>query len=249
MRRILHAVKGWISKGASSSRKSAIVYVYSPGKDLQNGELSNNDQLAILRRLSSYASKEDTPVIVILPGRPSRKIPDGSNQNGVTVHYATADQLQKAVSSAIDASRGERTPVLAANQPDLEKMAQGNRIKHIRASTFEEALDMTCGPLRREQPPQQQRRPAPQQQPAATPQATAVPRPAPPSPEPKSEPSLPAELQVAETVPPPPADEPPAEPAGEQAKAEPVQRKLHRHEPSARVEIKDKAILDLIDPL
>lgn len=244
MRRIIHAVQGWISgRTSQTGRRPAFVYVYPPGREIQNGELGANDQIAVLRRLSAFVSKEETPVTVIFPGRPSRKIPDGTTQNGVQVRYATGEQLKKVALSAITDAKRHHSPVLATNHPDLEKTARHDRIRHIRASTLEETLDMVCGPLRREQPPQQQRR-QPQQQPAQQqappPQAAKA-----PSQEQEAHPSTPSESALPEA---PVAGNTPSA-AKPEPRPEPAPRKLQRHEPSARNEIKDQSILDLIDPL
>lgn len=261
MRRIIHAVRGWISGGAQSAQNTSIVYVYSPGREAPNGELNANDQMAILRRLSSFVGKENTPVTVIFPGRPSRKVPDGAAQSGVLVRYATGDQLQQVALGAVADARGKHAPVLATNHPELEKRARHDRIKHIRATTFEEALDVVCGPLRREQQQQQQQR-RPQQQ-GQQPQQ----RPSPQPPQPPQAEALPQQAQAApqdqdtgaaasaeaptHSVAPDAAPVVPAAPAEPRPapRSDSAPRRLHRHEPSAKHEIKDQAILDLIDPL
>lgn len=245
MRRIIHAVQGWISgRTSQTGRRPAFVYVYPPGRESQNGELGANDQVAVLRRLSAFVSKEDTPVTVIFPGRPSRKIPDGTTQSGVQVRYATGDQLRKVTAAAIAAAKPHHSPVLATNHPELEKTARHDRIRHIRASTLEETLDMVCGPLRREQPPQQQQRRQPQPQPAQqqVPSSQAA---KPSSQEQDTPPSPPAEPASPEG-PAAGTDTPAARP---EPKPDTAPRRLQRNEPSARNEIKDQSILDLIDPL
>ncbi len=244
MRRIIHAVRGWISRGTSKAgRRPAFVYIYPPGKEIQNGELGSNDQIAVLRRLSSFVSKEETSVTVIFPGRPSRKIPDGTTQGGVQVRYATGDQLVKVTLGALAAAKRHHSPVLATNHPELEKTARHDRIRHIRASTLEETLDMVCGPLRREQPPQQHRR-QPQSQPSQ--QQAPPPQAAKPAPQEQETPtSSPAEPAPSGG----PTDGNEAPTIQPEARQETFPRRLQRHEPSARNEIKDQSILDLIDPL
>lgn len=243
VRKIIHAVKGWIT-GANSGhgRGSAIIYTFSSDKESQNSEINPNDQIAVLRRISTYTSKEDIPVTVIFPGRPSRKIPDGSQQNGVTARYATADQLRKVILSSIGEARKSHSPVLATNNAETAKLAGSEHIRHIRASTFEEALDSVCGPLRRDQPQQQQqqRRPA-QQAPKGQPTQGVAQTPA-------GNPPGESATQAPEAETTPIAAEPAPEIKPE-PKPEPVPRKLQRYEPTMRKEIKDQAILDLIDPL
>ncbi|MEI8351863.1 MAG: hypothetical protein WCG36_06075 [bacterium] len=181
---------------------------------------------------------------VIFQGRPSRKIPDGTTQSGVQVRYATGDQLKKVTLAALTAAKRHHSPVLATNHPELEKTARHDRIRHIRASTLEETLDMVCGPLRREQPPQQQQRRQPQPQPA---QQQAPP--------PQAAKAPPQEQETPTSEPPEPAssDAPVEGTSAPVANPEPrpdnAPRRLQRHEPSARNEIKDQSILDLIDPL
>ncbi len=249
MRRIIHAVRGWISGNAPKSRGSAIVYVYAPGKEAPGGELGPNDQIAVLRRLSTFTSKESIPVTIIFPGRPSRKIPDGTTQGDVQARYATGDQMKKVVLSALADARKSHSPVLATNLPEMEKVASSERVRYIRASTFEETLDSVCGPLRREQPQQQQqpRRQQQPQQPAQNqsqgqPQQVSKPQPVQPEETGEAAPQTPVvdEVQTNE----PAADIPAPAPRPEFAP-----RKLQRYEPSAKKEIKDQAILDLIDPL
>lgn len=237
MRKIIHAVRGWITNQAPKGRNTAIVYTHTPGKEAPHGELNANDQIAILRRLSSFVGKETIPVTVIFQGRPSRSIPDGTKQSGVEARYATGDQLRKVVMSAISEARKTHSPVLATNLPDMEKVARSERIRHIRASTFEETLDTVCGPLRRDQP-QQQRRPQPQKQ-AQQQQQSQAPIPVAPQAAPEQAEEYPA-----------PAEPQPSEPKpAESTRPEAAPRRLQRHEPSVKKEIKDQAILDLIDPL
>ncbi len=230
MRQILHAVKGWIRGESSKARKTAIVYVYSPGKEAQNGELGANDQISLLRRLSTFVSKETLPVTVIFPGRPTRKIPDGASQSGVQVRYATPDQMKKVVGHAISESKKGHSAVLATNSLELEKIARSERIRHIRATTFEEALNNICGPIRRDQPQQQQQqRRQPQQ---------------PPSPSQKSQP---AQEQPDNTGHETPAIHPQSQSSS--PKSEPVLQRHRRGDAPAKKEDRDQDILNLIDPL
>jgi len=239
VRRIIHAVRGWISGKAPKGRGSAIVYVYAQGKEAPNGELGPNDQIAVLRRLSTFTSKENIPVTIIFPGRPSRKIPDGTTQGDVQARYATSDQLRKVVLSSLVDARKNHSPVLATNHPEMEKVAAGERVRHIRSSTFEETLDTVCGPLRREQPQQPRRQSQPQTQ--QTQQAT------------KLQPVQPEEAGESTPTPAPPSEEQPVDEymaeVNPTLRPEPAPRKLFRHEPSAKKEIRDQSILDLIDPL
>lgn len=238
VRKLIHAVKGWIKGSAPKGRRTTMVYVYSPGKEASGGELNPNDQIAILRRLSTFTGKEDIAVTVIFPGRPTRKIPDGTKQGDVQACYATNDQLRKVVEQAVREAQKERSAVLATNNPDLEALARHIRIRHIRATTFEETLDTVCGPIRRDQPQQQPRR-QPQQQPAPSSKPPAA------QPEQQSE-QAPEQAAISETnggeTPEAPSLPPPPKP-------EPNPRKLHRHEPSMKREERDQSILDLIDPL
>ena len=190
--------------------------------------MGTNDQISLLRRLSTFVSKETIPVTVIFPGRPSRKIPDGASQDGVKVYYATNDQLKKVVNSAIAEAKKGHSAVLATNSPELEKIAHSERIRHIRATTFEEALNNICGPIRREPSQQQPQRRQPQ------PQQT--------SPSPKPQPAQQSE-QTGE-------EPPPAQPQSPAPKSEqpPLQRN-RRNETPVKKEERDQSIVDLIDPL
>ena len=244
MRKLIHAVKGWIKGAPEKVGQSAIVYVYGTGKD---GDINPSDQINILRRLSSFTDKEQLPVIVIFPGRPSRKIPDGTSQGMVEVRYATDDQMTSVVTKAIAAAKKNHSAVLAVNRPELEKWAKSNRVRHIRATTFEKSLDSICGPLRRDQPQQPQRQPQGQPPRQAHPQRQ-------PQPEAASETSPETEAPAAESHGEHETDSddesaPMDAPAPAPAPRQEPSRKLHRHDPHAKKEERDQAILDLIDPL
>ena len=234
MRKIIHAVKGWISGTGAKGKNTAIVYVYASGKS-GGGDINPNDQINVLRRLSTFTSKENIPVTIIFPGRPSRKIPDGSKQGGVQARYATSDQLKKVLASAIAEARKDHSVVVATNHPEVEKFARSERLRHIRATTFEKALDAVAGPLRRDQP-------QPPHQPRRQPQPQGA-QPAKPHPavEETATPEAPVVNEAPEAVPPQPPPTP--------QKPEPVPRKLHRYAPSVKKEERDQTILDLIDPL
>ncbi len=229
MRQILHAVKGWIQGESSKSRKTAMVYVYSPGKETQNGELGANDQISLLRRLSTFVSKETLPVTIIFPGRPTRKIPDGASQSGVQVRYATPDQMKKVVGNAIAEAKKGHSAVLATNNPELEKLARSERIRHIQATTFEEALNSICGPIRRDQPQQQQQRRQPQSAPVQKSQPV-------PEPNGDTDQEAPAARQ-----------QPQSQPSSQ--KPDPVLQRHRRSDVPAKKEDRDQDILNLIDPL
>ena len=247
MRKLLHAVKGWINgKSPVKEGHTAIVYVYGSGKD---GDINPNDQINILRRLSSFTDKENLPITVIFPGRPSRKIPDGAKQGLVEVRYATGDQMSGVVTKAVAAAKKSHIVALAVNRPELEKWARSNRVRHIRATTFEKSLDTICGPLRRDQPQQQQRQQS-QRQPQGQGQGQGGQGQPQSQPQPPSQDGAPAESQEQGTE---PAADTPAEstPVDTPAPAprQESSRKLHRHDPYAKKEERDQAILDLIDPL
>lgn len=249
MRRIIHAVKGWMTGGTPKGKQSAIVYVFEPGKEHSGGEVNPNDQVLILRRLSNFTGKENIPVTIIFPGRPSRKIPDGTKQGDVQARYATSEQLKKVVAESVAEAKKACSAVLATNNPNVEKYARSERIRHIRATTFEEALDTICGPLRREQPQQQQPRRQPQQQqqpskPSDQPQQPAPTADAEQSGEP-IQPQEPAATQSSESnQEAPQQDYKPRTPRPESSTP-----RLRRYEPPLKKEERNKEILDLIDPL
>jgi hypothetical protein len=252
VRRIIHAVKGWMTGGTQKGKQSAIVYIFEPGKEHSGGEVNPNDQVLILRRLSNFVGKENTPVTIIFPGRPSRKIPDGAKQGDVQARYATTDQLKKVVIESIAEAKKKCSAVLATNNPNVEKYARSERIRHIRATTFEASLDTICGPLRREQPQQQPRR-QPQQQQSQQQQAST------PSDKPQqSAPTADSEQSRAPIQP----QEPATAQSGESNQEAPQQDykpraprpessipRLRRYEPPLKKEERNKEILDLIDPL
>ncbi len=253
MRRIIHAVKGWMTGGTPKGKQSAIVYVFEAGKEHSGGEVNPNDQVMILRRLTNFVGKENIPVTIIFPGRPSRKIPDGTKQGDVQARYATSDQLKKVVTEAVAEAKKACSAVLATNNPNVEKYARSERIRHIRATTFEESLDTICGPLRREQQQQQQPRRQPQQsQQQQQQQSTPSDKPQQSAPTADSEQSgEPVQSQEPAVA---PSDESNQEAPQQDYKPRPPRPessipRLRRYEPPLKKEERNKEILDLIDPL
>lgn len=265
MRKIFDSIKNLFSRKPVHSGPPAYVYVYSTGKDATNSEVNANDQIAILRRLSSFVSKKKSPVTIIFPGRPSKKIPDGAKQDGVQARYATTDQLNKVVRECISEFQRTHSIVLAADRSEFQKLADKLSLRYSFASTFTKTLESVCGPIQRETKPQPPRRQA--QPPKNTPQQEAA------SPD-TTKPSelglkAPAPIEVASESPAPTSTESAIdshEPVTEHSefatdntgtvaespapKTVPSSRpKLHRHVPSQKRELTDRAILDLIDPL
>jgi hypothetical protein len=252
-------IRNLFSRKPSHSGPPAYVYVYPTGKDASNSEVNPNDQVAILRRLSSFVSKKNSPVTIIFPGRPSRKIPDGAKQDGVQARFATSDQLTKVVKECITEFQKTHSIVLAADRSEFQRLADKLGIRYSFASTFTKTLDNVCGAIQRETKPQPPRR-QPQPPKNATQPNTAI-----------SDATQPAAAtEAGEPVALAPTDESPAtdstEPSMEYAEsatenvkpesdtpasnATPSSRpKLHRHVPSQKRELTDRAILDLIDPL
>ncbi len=150
MRRILHNVKRWIN-GTTTPKgdKPALVYVFSPAKG-ESHDMPPGDQLAILRRLSSFSDKEELPVTIIFVGRPLRKVPEGSRQGAVVVRYAMPDQVNKVAEQAVKEARKTHSAVMVSDRPELEKFARRERIRHLRGSTFEKAMDAISGALKKE---------------------------------------------------------------------------------------------------
>ncbi|MEI8139560.1 MAG: hypothetical protein WCI03_06805 [bacterium] len=246
------SIKNLFSRKPAQSGQPAYVYVYSPGKDASNSEVNPNDQVAILRRLSSFVSKKNSPVTIIFPGRPSRKIPDGAKQDGVQARFATSDQLTKVVKESITEFQKTHSIVLAADRSEFQRLADKLGIRYSFASTFTKTLDSVCGAIQREPKPQSPRR-QPQPPKNATQPNTVI----------SDTTQLAATTKPDESTTPAPTNESPAidsiEPATEHAEPEsdtpassatPSSRpKLHRHVPSQKRELTDRAILDLIDPL
>lgn len=229
---------------SSPTGPQAYVYVYTAGKGGNNSEVNPNDQIAILRRLSSFSSKKSCPVTIILPGRPTRKIPDGAKQDGVQVRFATADKLDSIVHQSLAEFKKTHAVILAADRSEFQKLADKLGIGYCLASTFSRTLDSVCGPIQREiKPPQPRRQPQPAKT-EATANETAPPV-APPT-EGTEVPAAPA--QEAPAADNPEFFEPSTEPSTPQPEAS-ARMKLRRHVPSQKRELTDRAILDLIDPL
>ncbi len=265
MRKFFDFVKNLFIRKPVHSGPPAYVYVYSTGKDTPHSEVNSNDQIAILRRLSSFVSKKKSPVTIIFPGRPSKKIPDGAKQDGVQARFATGDQLTKVVRESITEFKRTHSIVLAADRSEFQKLADKLGVGYCFASTFTKTLESACGALQRDQKPQPPRKqPAPQKNISAQSPATAQTKPeaeSPVVPAPATDPSQIPSSENTETVggsidPVASTTEEcstvnnvatPESPAPKTATSS--RPKLHRHVPSQKRELTDRAILDLIDPL
>lgn len=245
MRKIINLITSLFSRKAVKNGLPAYVYVFFPGKEGANSEVNPNDQIAILRRLSSFSSKKNSPVTIIFPGRPSRKIPDGAKQDGVQARYATSDQLDKVVRQSIEEFQKTHSVVLAADRSEFQKLADKLRINYCLASTFTKTLDSVCGTIQREAKAQTPRR-QPQSPKNAQKKDEGTPSATKPSDsvavEATNESPAPEQRELTpDSI---PSSEPPSP-----KKANDSRPKLHRHVPSQKRELTDRAILDLIDPL
>lgn len=239
-KKILNVLHGKSSPGAPP----AYVYVFTAGKGSPHSEVNPNEQIAILRRLSSFSGKKNSPVTIIFPGRPTRKIPDGAKQDGVQVRFATAEQLEGIVRQSLAEFSKSHAAVLAADRSEFQKLADKLEVGYCLASTFAKTLDSVCGPIQRESKPQQPRRQPPPAKTAAKSTQPAQPEMAPAAEQPT--PDAPAEgADLAEH---PDVSNPSTEPSAPNPES-PSRMKLHRHVPAQKRELTDKAILDLIDPL
>jgi hypothetical protein len=228
--------------------------VYTTGKDA-NSEINPSDQIAILRRLSSFVEKKQSPVTIIFPGRPSKKIPDGAKQDGVQARFSTSDQLEKVVRQCIAEFQNDHSVILAADRSEFQKLAAKLKIGYSLVSTFTKTLETTCGPIQRETKPQTPRRQPATQKSAQQPNDSS----------PVSENTEVAPRANGQESPTNPASEPLEQAHGNEASpiseatssqdpaapkpAQSSRPKLHRHVPSQKKEYTDRAILDLIDPL
>ncbi len=177
MKHIIHKVRTWISGEQPAGQPPTLIYILVNPKHASYAEICAADPGAVIRRLVSFSSREALPLAVILPGRPNKRYPDGSRQNGVLVRYATSDQLLKVTEATVKETGRSRSIVLITDSPGVEAYAVSRHFKTLRIDTFEKALESVAGPLRRET-----RRP---------PEGTA-PRPAAPAPAPENRPPAPA---------------------------------------------------------
>jgi hypothetical protein len=217
---------------AKTADHPAFVYIHAPGKG-ENHDLQPADQIAILRRLSSFSDKEGTPVTIIFSGRPLRKVPDGSRQGAVQVRYAMPDELARMAEQALQAIGKHHDAVLVTDRADLGKIAGRMPCRLLRAVTFEKALEAVSGPLKREQKEPREPREPREPKEARKPQHEEQP--------------APAEAPEADDAAPqaPKADTPAPAPKP----AAPAPRPNPKPEPPAPKKATDSAILDLIDPL
>jgi hypothetical protein len=149
MKHIIHNVKKWISGAKPASGKTTIVYVMASPKQGQ-ADMYAGDPTPILRRLTDFSARESLSIVAILPGKPSRKIPDGTRQKEVAVRYATPDQITKVTEHAVKDAGKTSSVVLVTDLPTLEKFAASHHLKTLRIETFERALESVAGPVRRD---------------------------------------------------------------------------------------------------
>ncbi len=251
----INTIMSFFSRKPFQKGPPAYVYVYSTGKDASNSEVNPGDQIAILRRLSSFVAKKQSPVTIIFPGRPSKKIPDGAKQDGVQARFSTSDQLDKVVKQCVEEFQKGHSVVLAADRSEFQKLADKLRIGYSLASTFAKTLEASCGPLQREtKPPAPRRQPAPQkestQPDGTTPPSDSAPMATTPHDEHHEEPATDEQSEESdEGHDQPHTDETPSPDAPTPKTPQSSRPKLHRHVPSQKREYTDRAILDLIDPL
>lgn len=209
---------------------SAMIYVLAPAKG-ENHDMAPGDQLAILRRLSSFSDKEVMPITVIFVSRPLRKVPEGSRQGAVVVRYAMPDQLVNVVQQAVTEARQQHSPVIVSDRPELTEMARRANLRQLRTATFEKTLDAVCGSLKRESKEPREPREQREHREPREPREQREPK----------EPREPRKPQETAAEAPQGGDAAPApqKPAPKAAQGEP---------PVAKKE-NDAAILDLIDPL
>lgn len=192
MKHIIHKVKSWIRHGKTPASASTLVYVMVTPKPLPAGDILAADPGAVLRRLISFSSRENLPLAVILPGKPNRRYPDGSRQNGVLVRYATNEQALNVTEATMAEVGTGHSVVLITDNPAIEKFAASRHCRTLRIETFEKAVESVAGPLRRE--PRPQREPSGQRQAGTTgPEQRQAPPAPKPAPEPESNPKPPQE--------------------------------------------------------
>lgn len=244
MRNFLEKILNVLRGKSAPAGPPAYVYVYTAGKGSPNSEVNPNDQVAILRRLSLFAGKRNTPVTIIFPGRPTRKIPDGAKQDGVQVRFATAEKLEAIVRQSLAEFERTHAAVLAADRSEFQKLADNRGVGYCLTSTFVKTLDSVCGPIQRESKPQQPRRQP--QPPKKEIQASEATMPESTPPEGAGVPAAPTtEVKTSDSL---ESSESSTEPAVPNPEAS-SRMKLRRHVPSQKRELTDRAILDLIDPL
>lgn len=150
MKQIIHNVKQWISGSKAAASKTTIIYVMASPKQQGHADMYAGDPAPILRRLSDFSAREALPITAILPGKPSKKIPDGTRQKDIVVRYATTDQLTKVTEQAAREAIKTSSVVVVTDLPAIEKLAASHRLKTLRLETFERALESVAGPVRRE---------------------------------------------------------------------------------------------------
>jgi hypothetical protein len=185
-------VKKLMGGETRAADRPAFVYVYAPAKG-ESHDLQPADQIAVLRRLSSFSDKEAVPVTVIFTGRPLRKVPDGARQGSVLVRYAMPDDLARMAEQSVQEAAKQHHAVLVTDRADIGKIAARLGARLLRTVTFEKTLEAVSGPLKREpKEPREQRdqkeprKPQPEAAPPPAQDAAPAPEQAPPPPPPKA---------------------------------------------------------------
>jgi hypothetical protein len=158
LKRIIRKVGQWISGGAraGSAGESGLIVVPQGAAGSQP-----RDQLALLRRLSQFAGKEQIPVTALLQGEPLRKHPDGSEQDGVRVFYAAAHQVPAAVAKLVRQAGPRSGVTVVAGSREVAEQAAAAGAGVMRFSTLGKALDAIVGPAHQEPARPKAERPPP----------------------------------------------------------------------------------------
>ena len=102
------------------------------------GKIAPRNQLQLLRRLSRFAEREKTGMVVVLSGSPLHKAPAGKKFEEVVVLYSKSPEAHAKHVVKVARSKGPGV-VLVSGNAAVEKIAAG--LKTMRMSTFRKAFD------------------------------------------------------------------------------------------------------------
>ncbi len=137
------AITGGAIKGDDSNDR---LYIFDTrqmaGTNGGRNSPSPRDQFKALQRISRFVEREKIAALAVFEGRPLNEAADGSNYNGVEVHYADkASGIPDRIISLFDKRRGRKAVTVITSDRELEKHLLEAGCQVMRLSTLRKAMD------------------------------------------------------------------------------------------------------------
>ena len=138
---LIDGIKNLLGKAqADAGSKIYIVDAGSIGDSSQK-QMSPHQQIQILKKLSSFAKKENINIQALLDGKPLRVVGDGGDFSGVTVYFTRKKvDVDSLIRKRLKAARGCEVTVITPNQ-ELSQEVESAGGQIMSTSTFKKALD------------------------------------------------------------------------------------------------------------